>query len=581
LITNPLKIPVEFDGKRASQQMKTLQRETKKAEQSTQKLGDTGATSFGKYARNIGLASIALTAFYSLSKKAVNEFIKFEQAEISFQTLTGSIEKGNELLADTIKLAAKTPFRQDEAITGAKRLLAYGIEANQVTEYLRQLGDIASGVGREKLPNLILAFGQVKTATRLTGMELRQFTEAGVPLMDELAKVTGNTAAHIKDMVSRGEIGFDKVATAIENMTGAGGRFNEMMEKQSKTVGGMLSTLQDNFDIILRKGASALSSQYNMPAILKMVVDFTSEDSESRENKLKRFNRYLSNYNSELKELELVQRQLTRGEGRSLLDSIFGDNLEEVDKKIATTRSSIKAVEKLIAKENRPKEILKPKGADEGSSEQIDVISLRDNIATPEERLKASLNKNKEITLNYHTEMVEAERAVNSELIDINNNRGATTMELNEMLAEHAMSMGQDLLFAADGQSRALFNIGKVLTISDMAMQAYKAWGVTMGNYGYTPQGFIAAGIGASISALKIAKVASMKYGSSSGLSSSNGTTYRSPALSKNPSTSSSILTEARAISASRSSEGLFVSMDRNIETLVQETVKTREIANA
>ena len=111
----------------------------------------------------------------------------------------------------------------------------------------------------DKLPNLILAFGQVKAATRLTGMELRQFTEAGVPLLDELAKVMGKPVSEIQKMISAGEVGFPIVQQALQNLTGEGGRFNDLMTKQSQSLGGMWSNLQDAWDMFLRgQGAQLL-----------------------------------------------------------------------------------------------------------------------------------------------------------------------------------------------------------------------------------------------------------------------------------------------------------------------------------
>jgi tape measure domain-containing protein len=123
---------------------------------------------------------------------------------------------------------------------------------------LRSLGDIASGVGMDKLPNLILAFGQVRAATKLTGMELRQFTEAGVPLLEELSNVMGQPVSAIQDMISEGEVGFPIVQQALQNLTGEGGRFNDLMEKQAQSLGGMWSNLQDAWEQFLREQGAQL-----------------------------------------------------------------------------------------------------------------------------------------------------------------------------------------------------------------------------------------------------------------------------------------------------------------------------------
>jgi tape measure domain-containing protein len=99
---------------------------------------------------------------------------------------------------------------------------------------------------------LIMAFGQVKAATRLTGMELRQFTEAGVPLLDILAKQMGKTTAEMVEMISDGKVGFPEVEKAIFGMSAEGGKFFNLMERQSKTFDGVMSNLRDNIGRVAR-----------------------------------------------------------------------------------------------------------------------------------------------------------------------------------------------------------------------------------------------------------------------------------------------------------------------------------------
>jgi tape measure domain-containing protein len=118
---------------------------------------------------------------------------------------------------------------------------------------LKKLGDIAAGVGLDKFPQLTLAYGQVRAATKLTGAELRQFTEAGVPLLDELAKHFGTTAGAVQEMISDGGVKFKDVSKALQNLTSDGGRFNDLMAKQALTLGGVLSSVEDGFIKIQRE----------------------------------------------------------------------------------------------------------------------------------------------------------------------------------------------------------------------------------------------------------------------------------------------------------------------------------------
>lgn len=199
-----------------------------------------------------GAMAAAGTAVGAFGLKAVKSAANMEQTMVAFETMLGSAQKAKDFYADLVKFAASTPFELKGLEQASKQLLAYGFQQQEILPNLRALGDIASGVGMDKLPNLILAFGQVKAATKLTGMELRQFTEAGVPLLDQLSQQMHKPVAAIQEMVSAGQIGFPEVQKALQSLTGEGGRFNDLMTKQSKTLGGMWSNLQDAWEQFLR-----------------------------------------------------------------------------------------------------------------------------------------------------------------------------------------------------------------------------------------------------------------------------------------------------------------------------------------
>lgn len=176
----------------------------------------------------------------------------FEQTQIAFETMLGSADLAKKSLADLSKFAARTPFELMQLEEASKRLLAYGLTAEDLIPTLRMLGDISAGVGMDKLPQLILAFGQVKAATKLTGMELRQFSEAGVPLLGTLAAQLNKTEGEILEMVSEGKIGFAQVQSALASLTGEGGRFFNLMERQSQSLGGQWSNFKDQIALTAR-----------------------------------------------------------------------------------------------------------------------------------------------------------------------------------------------------------------------------------------------------------------------------------------------------------------------------------------
>lgn len=205
----------------------------------------------------LGLAAVG-ASIGGLGAMALKSAADMEQTRIAFTTMLGSGEKAGVFIKDLVQFAKTTPFELKGLESASKQLLAYGFAQEDVLPNLKSLGDIAAGVGMDKLPNLILAFGQVKAATHLTGMELRQFTEAGVPLLDSLAKQFKKPVSAIQEMVSAGEIGFPAVQQALASLSGEGGRFNNLMEKQSKSLSGLISNLKDSWDIFLRNQGAAL-----------------------------------------------------------------------------------------------------------------------------------------------------------------------------------------------------------------------------------------------------------------------------------------------------------------------------------
>nr|DAI03442.1 MAG TPA: tail tape measure protein [Caudoviricetes sp.] len=196
------------------------------------------------------------TAYFTLQgasafiKQVVAVRSQFQQLEISFGTMLKSKEKANDLMAQMADLAAKTPFGLEEVSEGAKRLLAFQVPAEEVTETLRRMGDVAAGLG-VPMGQLIHVYGQVKAQGKLMTNDLYQFMNAGIPIIAELSKVVGKSETEIKDMVSAGKIGFPEVQAVIKNMTNEGGLFFNLMVEQSKSLGGQISNLGDSFDQML------------------------------------------------------------------------------------------------------------------------------------------------------------------------------------------------------------------------------------------------------------------------------------------------------------------------------------------
>jgi len=167
-----------------------------------------------------------------------------EQLEIAFGTMLGSADKAKQMIASLSQFAAKTPFEMPGITQAARSLMAFGTSEDQVIPLLRILGDVSAGTGKD-LSELAVIFGQISATGKLTGGDLMQLTNAGVPMLKTLADMLGKTTGEVKQMVENGEISSGMVTQAFQKMSGEGGLFANMMEKQSGTLGGLWSTLTD------------------------------------------------------------------------------------------------------------------------------------------------------------------------------------------------------------------------------------------------------------------------------------------------------------------------------------------------
>jgi tape measure domain-containing protein len=202
------------------------------------------------------------TALAGFAKQIVEVTGEFQQLDVAFTTMLGSKEKAADLMGQMVATAAKTPFTLQEVAGGAKQLLAYQVAQEDVNDTLIRLGNISAGLGTP-LSRLILVFGQVKAKGKLMGDDLRQFTEAGVPMIHELAKQMGVADKEVAAMVSDGKIGFKEVENVLKSLTNEGGMFFNLMDAQSKTVTGQISNLKDQFTVMLNDIGSANTGVIN------------------------------------------------------------------------------------------------------------------------------------------------------------------------------------------------------------------------------------------------------------------------------------------------------------------------------
>jgi tape measure domain-containing protein len=214
------------------------------------RIGDSAESESSRIDAAFGrIASAAAMIFGGISaasfiKEIVSVRGEFQKLEIAFETMLGSKERATALMNQMVDTAARTPFDLQSVSSGAKQLLAYGTAAEDVNDTLIRLGNIAAGL-TIPLGDLVYLYGTTMVQGRLFTQDVRQFTGRGIPLVQELAKSMGKTTKEINEMVTAGKIGFAEVEKVIASLTNEGGKFYNLMEKQSASLTGQISNLED------------------------------------------------------------------------------------------------------------------------------------------------------------------------------------------------------------------------------------------------------------------------------------------------------------------------------------------------
>lgn len=188
--------------------------------------------------------------------KLANVRGEFELQQRSLQAILQNKSQADEIFNKTVQLAVKSPYKIKELVSFTKQLAAYRIESNKLYDTTKRLADVSAGLG-VNMGRLILAYGQVKAAAYLRGMEVRQFTEAGINLYGELQryfeeeKGKAYTTAQIVDMISKRKVTFEDIENIFKRLTESGGLFYNMQEIQAETLKGKISNLQDSIDVML------------------------------------------------------------------------------------------------------------------------------------------------------------------------------------------------------------------------------------------------------------------------------------------------------------------------------------------
>ena len=207
---------------------------------------------------NLVKNSLRLVALHSASTfiRNVREVTaEFEMQRVALAGIIQDTAQAESLFKQLKAAAIKSPFEIKQLVTFTKQLSAYRIETDKLYDVTMQLADVSAGLGVD-MNRLVLAYGQVRAASVLRGQELRQFTEAGIPLVDLLAKKftelngRATSTAEVFELISKRAVSFSMIEEIFNDMTAAGGTFYKMQEKQAETLKGQWMKLKDALSIM-------------------------------------------------------------------------------------------------------------------------------------------------------------------------------------------------------------------------------------------------------------------------------------------------------------------------------------------
>jgi len=464
------------------------------------KLASNGVNALNRAVRNLVLGFGAIQAF---------RFVVFKGAELetqrkSLEVLTGSISKTNKIIKQLQDFGAVTPFRSTDLIETAKRLKAFGFETDEIVGTVKRLSDVAGATGAN-LNEIALVFGQIRAKGKLMREEELQLLERGIDITSELKRITGLQGDAFETAMRKGEIGADKVAIALENLTSVGGTYADGAIAQSTTLAGKFSTLVDNVETLARTIEDFLEP------VLKGILD-TANKALSAINKLlsSEFQRELSS-----RRAALITPGGTKGDFESLTEFIQGispagldaGSLTEIMNQIRGTQDQAADVAANINKS-------RPFGITSGENQAFtdftiasqtkinELLAARQNLLnqnTVKEKENLTVSKDKNNELNKSLNTTNQLNTANTQLNQTLEKQSQTQQEITNILASGMTNAVMGLIEGTKTLGQALADIAKQLASMFLNKAFSSIFGGMFGGGGMSAGGYYSSTTGLGI----------------------------------------------------------------------------------
>lgn len=213
----------------------------------------------GRLLRELGGYAATYFSIYTV-ERFISSLVRVSgEFELQHQTLKAILrdaDGADKIFNQLQVLAVKSPFSFSDLTSYAKQLSAFSVPMEELYDTTKMLADVSAGLGVD-MNRIILAYGQIRSASFLRGQEVRQLTEAGIPILTELAKqfeeIEGRivSAGEVFDKISSREVPFEMVEKVFRDMTSEGGKFYNMQEVQAETLKAKVKNLGDQYDVML------------------------------------------------------------------------------------------------------------------------------------------------------------------------------------------------------------------------------------------------------------------------------------------------------------------------------------------
>jgi tape measure domain-containing protein len=230
----------------------------------TQKASNLAVVKFGGIV-SLATAGLGITG---VGLKVAKLGAHAETTRLAFQTMLGSVAKGDAMMAKLDRFSNSTPYSGDQVNQAAKTLLAFGVSAGNVEQELRKVGDVAAGSGKD-FNELAAIYGKVFARGKADAEALNQMIGAGIPIVKMLGQQYGKSGDEIYAMASKGEISAKAISDAFAEMSGEGGTYAGMMAKQSETVSGLWGAITGQLEY-----AGSLIGETIAPIVKKILTYF-------------------------------------------------------------------------------------------------------------------------------------------------------------------------------------------------------------------------------------------------------------------------------------------------------------------